>query len=1593
MKQKLLFFFLTAFLSLTGGGQLWANEYVLSSAGALCIKNGTLRNVDYSQVSRQFGSNGPIITYSSTKTSDFTVNNEVIKFNGNITSIKDPAGKITITKTKSNISSVEITFQSTGTDIHYTCNGAAGTIASGSTSKAFTVNNSSCDLQFDIPNKTGDTYHFLQITKITIHTASDDGEKTPIPVDASFANSTITCEPSSGEVTNALTVNSPSLLFEPTISYALSGDAIGSIDPSTGTVTLNDMTGTATVTATITPPNTDYYAVTNKTYTLTSAINSFAGTYPYTWDFTTGWGVTAEQLSNSSYWGDYDSTNGIVVNQTNIYDEFLWTGNSGNHPNLGKTYGIKFTSTKDDGVAKRIKLCPGSYVQIQNGVSFKFSSLSKGQKITVETSESNGFNSVTNATLVDGNYVVSANGDVIFDVSNQSNSGVMKITRITISKPTLEIFRLEGSPELTRTYDASKLKIGRTFKDNDKSFMIYLDPNVATALETKRISSDLLHVTVDDESVVTVSDVKFADNDSRQRGTFFLYAVKPGTTNINLVFDGNDTYEAKTVSFEFTLNKASQSINYPSSSVSISHGGTIDNTLTVENNPSENTITYASSDTHVATVDSYGTVIVQNAGTCTITATLPGNDYYNEATANYTLTVTGSKTPTLKWTATNNGDTYTVADLPYGNSQSYTAAINNTDDSDVTASDIRYGVVEAYEGYLTVGATDGKIQPTRKFADEKLEYKEVQVYAYTPSSGDRNASPRILYNVKIVKGKFSGDLFKQNYLTVNAGCTIAPQNNVQSMRWDDIDEITVVNTTGRTDIAVSGPGTDMVSDYKADIDNKTLYFDTKTKDDVEIVDWFYPVFHGKAVGKVTFTVTLKSKLYGDQSGEFTLHVIPTDQHTVLAWAEGTKTKYTIYEGDYMLLPEVTGSTNGNFSYSSGYDNQNSYHKYVYSRRWNSGTEKYETIYNNKNFHKGEGFPNFDLTSDAEGNTPVPEVQADGSDVALLFWNTGQGTENDRLLIYGNQAGTVYLKASDPQVDRSLSTIEIEVKSRSAIDTDFENLKNSMTFPYTWDFTSEKFMGPDEVGNGYWVREDDGTYSLDMQSNINYDYADENKDGVTWSNKTTSTTSPAALTSKLLVSSYSDNSVMRGFAGMKIKLGNSGTGSWYSKRDGIHILPYINSNTPRLRVTTGTHTLILPTPTGENCPETFKVFVKAKALEAGDGTLWVRKANIDRNATGQNSYYNFKNAAKGEDIIYSVDATKDTPLELDLDKVDIYWIAYSTEARTLMRPQNTTYAAATYSYGQDLDLIKSNEVNGVTAYYASGFTLDNNVSAGSTTGEETQYAVKMKPLTSLNNGTATYVKANQGILLKKSADVGNADCYMIANPRNVDSYSAPETITGDVVNYLVGTGANSADIAGRGNDGDGDYTNFLMGYAYKYYTDITNPDSGSEYRFDRDWSFYPLIVSGTYNLAAQRSYLHIPRNVYVNKNGEIVDMPTSARAAFDVESAADDTAEAPATKAALSIVFDDSVPATPEDPATEEPEDGDSDKDKDRPRKPGDDGWPKPPFPPFPPIITDIDSVNTETTDNAVWHSMEGVRISQPTKPGLYIRNGKKVVIK
>lgn len=114
---------------------------------------------------------------------------------------------------------------------------------------------------------------------------------------------------------------------------------------------------------------------------------------------------------------------------------------------------------------------------------------------------------------------------------------------------------------------------------------------------------------------------------------------KPGTTTITASQSGNAYYlPADSVSQSFTVNKANQSINFPS--INSMPYGSADLSLAELTDKGE-PITYVSSDTTIATIIDNHVVHITGAGTTNISASQTGNDYFNPAqTITQVLTVT-----------------------------------------------------------------------------------------------------------------------------------------------------------------------------------------------------------------------------------------------------------------------------------------------------------------------------------------------------------------------------------------------------------------------------------------------------------------------------------------------------------------------------------------------------------------------------------------------------------------------------------------------------------------------------------------------------------------------------------------------------------------------------------------------------------------------------------------------------------------------------------------------------------------------------------------------------------------------------------------
>ena len=220
-----------------------------------------------------------------------------------------------------------------------------------------------------------------------------------------------------------------------------------------------------------------------------------------------------------------------------------------------------------------------------------------GTQITGETSPTYQVNNLTSGTTYYCK-VTAVNGN---DKSEAATSNTV----------TISVANAEGHVAITND------KTTATYGDEPFTFTY-------TASGTATVKSS-------DTSVATVSD----DN-----GTVTVTIVGAGSATISVSSSASAANTAASAEFTLTVAKATQSMSYAATKVDKYIGdAAFTNELT--KTTVFGTVTYASSDTAVATVDAQsGEVTIVGTGTATITATAAGDrTNYDAAAASYTLTV------------------------------------------------------------------------------------------------------------------------------------------------------------------------------------------------------------------------------------------------------------------------------------------------------------------------------------------------------------------------------------------------------------------------------------------------------------------------------------------------------------------------------------------------------------------------------------------------------------------------------------------------------------------------------------------------------------------------------------------------------------------------------------------------------------------------------------------------------------------------------------------------------------------------------------------------------------------------------------------
>lgn len=382
-----------------------------------------------------------------------------------------------------------------------------------------------------------------------------------------------------------------------TITYAASGDAVATVDPTTGAVTINpSVYGTTTITATFTPADPTQYSGSTATYQITNQQKIDESTIVF----------DCSTYNQSLIGGAYDNNNNTPRQLKSV---------------AGKDY--TFTLTQCIFINNSIQMAKTKKGKI---VSPTFSSFPSGYKVVV-TYDTDNTPQLYSAELTDAKAEVNTS---------------LKTVSIELPSPTAT-FTIQSGANYTQI---QKIEL---------SALIIKD-NPALSFAEATVTKELVAGTIDLQTITKPEDldasaITYASSDDAtakvEGNTIRLY--KTGEVTITATSAATDKYAAGTASYKLVIEDnrtpdadfkfAAES--YSEDLAKATDGIVTFNAANVLQNPNNLKVTYTISpkDKDVEIDASTGDVIISKRGIYTITAIGAANDTYKETETKCTLKV------------------------------------------------------------------------------------------------------------------------------------------------------------------------------------------------------------------------------------------------------------------------------------------------------------------------------------------------------------------------------------------------------------------------------------------------------------------------------------------------------------------------------------------------------------------------------------------------------------------------------------------------------------------------------------------------------------------------------------------------------------------------------------------------------------------------------------------------------------------------------------------------------------------------------------------------------------------------------------------
>lgn len=638
-----------------------------------------------------------------------------------------------------------------------------------------------------------------------------------------------------------------------TITYAASGDAVATVDPTTGAVTVSpSVYGTTTITATFTPADPTQYSGSTATYQIT---NKKGKTYCTTLAAMKE-AVPTTATNNAPVTLSLNLTDAIVTSvvgkKAAIQDATAGTLVYGNNA-LGLVKGKKYTGKVDvkacwfSGYVEIVGWTPSADIVVEDAAELPLETITLAQfKADPDKYEFKRVK-VSKVTTTSA-YSTAKKATITQDGTDATLFG--ETTGLSVSINT--IYDLIGCAYHHKTSNLDEYRIG-IFAQEDITEIEKETPALSFAEAT--VTTELVAGTIDLQTITKPEDldasaITYASSDDAtakvEGNQIRLY--KTGEAIITATSVATDKYAAGTASYKLIISDSRKdaALAVKENPVKVKLGEDVydlANNITCDNGLNSETFKYTSSNDSYTIVDNL--IQFDKVGTTTITAKFDGNDSYKPAEVSYTFEVEDPRT--------------TDADFKFA-AESYSADL-----------------AEATEGIVTFNAADVLQNPNSLNVTYTISPESANA---TIGGTDGEALIEVSGTYTIIATGAANDTYKETTAT----CTLKVINS--AVEETSIEFVAGVdNGTGKDNKHAQGADEMHKSFVKITSDN--AWFDSTQKDNYR----FYAGTHtiSTKIGKITKIEFVKGDKpitnlkYNGKDGAFT-----ADTKYDLCWVGSAK---------------------------------------------------------------------------------------------------------------------------------------------------------------------------------------------------------------------------------------------------------------------------------------------------------------------------------------------------------------------------------------------------------------------------------------------------------------------------------------------------------------------------------------------------------------------------------------------------------------------------------------------------------------------------------------------------------------------------------